>query len=148
MTDLAPTPAAGAPLVLYDGVCGLCDRSVQWLLDHDTHGRLQFAPLQGETAAQIRARHPELPEGLDSILLVENPHSSDGRERIVWHSHAIFRILGHLPPPWRGLRWLSLIPRPLTDLAYRFVARVRYRIWGTLDACRLPSPEEAARFLP
>ena len=143
-----PETDAASPLVLYDGVCGLCDRTVQWLLDHDPEGKLTFAALQGDTAAEIRARHPELPEGLDSIILVEHPNDVGGKERVVWHSHAIFRLLSYLPAPWRFFRWLSIIPRPLTDLGYRGVAAIRYRIWGTLEACRLPSPEEAARFLP
>lgn len=129
-----------AMLVLYDGVCGFCDASVQWLLRHDTEGRLTYAPLQGETAAGIRAAHPELPRDLDSIVLIDGT-------RAYWRSEAIFRILQAIPR-WRFLAGLRVLPRPLTDLGYRFVAAVRLRIWGRLDACRVPSPAERARFLP
>ena len=126
-------------LVLYDGVCGLCDHTVQWLLDHDPQGRLCFAPLQGDTAAQIRARHPELPHDLDSVILVEQ---LGGQEQLWWRSAAVFRLAGHVEGPWSWARHLRWIPRALADLGYRCVAAVRYRVFGMRDACRLPRPEE------
>lgn len=142
---LAP-PLAAPPLVLYDGQCGFCDASVRWLLARDPEGRFRFAPLQGETAAAILARHPELPAGLDSILLVE---TEGGRERISWRSRAIFRILRRLGGLWGGLaRLATFVPGPLADLGYRLFARLRYRVWGRLDACRIPTPAERSRFLP
>jgi len=131
-------------LVLYDGVCGFCDKSVQWLLDHDREGCLRFAPLQGPTAQAVLARHPELPSGIDSILFVES--DAEG-ETVTYRSRAVFRICRHLPGGWRALSWLRFVPPFLTDLVYRVIARVRYRIWGKLDACRVPLPEERARFL-
>jgi predicted DCC family thiol-disulfide oxidoreductase YuxK len=137
----APAPTLPPRLVLFDGECGFCDASVQWLLDHDPEGRICFSPLQGETAAAIRARGG-WPEGLDSIVYVE-----DG-ERLSWRSTAAVRIARALPWPWRVLAGFWLVPWPLRDLGYRMVAAVRYRIWGRRDACRLPAPEEAARFLP
>jgi predicted DCC family thiol-disulfide oxidoreductase YuxK len=138
-------PALPPRLVLYDGVCGLCDHTVQWLLDHDPAGRLSFAPLQGETAAAVRARHPELPHDLDSVILVEQGGAG---ERLWWRSAAVFRLAGHIGGVWGLLRHLGLLPAALTDLGYRFVAAVRYRVFGVREACRLPRPEERARFLP
>lgn len=138
----AAPPALPEHLVLYDGLCGFCDVSVQWLLRHDPAGRLRFAPLQGETAAGILARHPELPSGLDSMVYVE------GGERVSWYSGAAFGILRVLPGAWRALSVFSVLPRWLTDLAYRLFARFRYRVWGRLDACRIPTPADRARFLP
>jgi predicted DCC family thiol-disulfide oxidoreductase YuxK len=138
---VAQTPTADAPLVLYDGTCGLCDASVQWLLDHDREGVLRFAPLQGETAAALRARHPEIPEELETIVLVEG-------ETVSLRSTAVFRVLARLPSPWRRLAWLRFVPRPVRDLGYRLVAAVRYRVWGRTETCRIPRPEERARFLP
>lgn len=142
---LAP-PIGGPPLVLYDGQCGFCAASVRWLLARDPEGRFRFAPLQGETATAILARHPELPPGLDSIVLVE---AEGGAERVSWHSRAVFRILRRLGGAW-GLvaRFAALIPRPLADFGYRLFARLRYRVWGRLDACRLPTAAERERFLP
>lgn len=137
--------AVDEALVLYDGHCGLCDRSVQWLLRLDSEGRLRFAPLQGETAAAVLARHPHVPCDVDSILFVER----DGEgEHISWRSEAIVRIARHLPDPPVGLRLLALFPRPIADLGYRLVAALRYRIWGRFPTCRLASPDERARFLP
>lgn len=132
-------------IVLYDGQCGFCDRTVQWLLDHDRQGRLRYAALQGPTAREVQARHPRLPPGLDSLILVQTEHG--GRERVYWYSRAVVRILWLLPWPWRALAVMVLIPRPLRDLGYRAFARIRFRVFGRLDACRVPTAEERARFL-
>lgn len=137
----ARAPDLPPRLVLYDGHCGFCDASVQWLLDHDADGALTFAPLQGETAAAVLAR-VDIPDGLDSIVFVEDA------ERASWRSTAAVRIAAALPWPWKVLAAAWLVPWPLRDLGYRLIAKVRYRIWGTLEACRLPSEAEAARFLP
>ena len=134
-------PVLPPRLVLFDGECGFCDASVQWLLDHDVHGRLCFSPLQGKTASALRASGA-WPEGLDSIVYVE-----DG-ERLSWRSTAAVRIARVLPWPWRILSALWLVPWPIRELGYRLVAAVRYRIWGRRDACRLPESTEAGRFLP
>jgi predicted DCC family thiol-disulfide oxidoreductase YuxK len=133
------------PLVLYDGVCGLCNGTVQWLLDHDQAGKLQFAPLQGETTAALRARHPEIPVDLDSVILVER---ENGEERLFWRSTAILRLAAYLGLPWSIASIFGFLPQILTDLPYRLIAALRYRLFGKLDACRLPRPEERARFLP
>ncbi len=145
MTALAPAPAPSGPLVLYDGLCGFCDASVQWTLRHDPDAVFRFAPLQGPTAQEILRRHPEVPAGIDSILLVEQ---RDGRETITWYSQAIFGICGELPGPWRFLAVLRILPRVLSDLGYRLFARLRYLVWGRRDTCRIPTPAERARFLP
>ena len=131
-------------LVLYDGVCGFCDAGVRWLLAQDDRGRFRFAPLQGATAAALRERHPEIGDSLDSIAYVD---ASDGSERVHLRSEAVFRILAELDPPWRWLAMLRCIPRPLTDLGYRIFARLRYRVFGRLEACRAPTPAERRRFL-
>ncbi len=133
--------ALTGPVVLYDGTCGLCSKSVQWILRHERDHELQFAPLQGETAAGLRARFPEIPQTLESVVLVE-----DGRARL--RSKAFLYVARHLHAPWRwgyGVRWF---PAFLLDLGYRVIARIRYRVWGRVDACDLPSPEHHARFLP
>ncbi len=143
--QLLPQPLPARRVVFYDGVCGFCDRSVSWLLARDPEGRFRFAALQGETAAELRARHPQLPRDLDTLVYVE---SEGGRERVFLRSRAIFRLLAQLDPPWRWLAWLRWLPRPLTDLGYRLFARIRYRVFGRLESCRLPTAEERARFLP
>jgi predicted DCC family thiol-disulfide oxidoreductase YuxK len=131
-----------APVVLYDGTCGLCSKSVRWILRHEADHELVFAPLQGETAAALRARHPEIPTTLDSVVLV------DEADRVWLRSKTFLRVAKHLRAPWRigyHMRWL---PAFVLDLGYRVIARLRYRIWGRADVCDVPAPEQRARFLP
>jgi predicted DCC family thiol-disulfide oxidoreductase YuxK len=134
-------PALPDRLVLYDGVCGFCNAGVQWLLGRDKAGCLRYAPLQGPTAAAMRARFPAIPADIDTIVFIE------GGE-VHLRSRAAFRIASHLPAPWRWLKGFGLLPVALTDFGYRIVAAVRYRIWGKLDACRIPAASERALFLP
>jgi predicted DCC family thiol-disulfide oxidoreductase YuxK len=137
---------ADAPrhLVLYDGVCGFCDRAVRFALTRDRRGLLRFAPLQGGTAASLRASHPEIPAEAETFVYVEG---APGAQRVYLRSEAALRVLARLDPPWRWLAWLRVLPRPLRDAAYRGFARLRYRLFGRLDACRLPAPAERERFL-
>lgn len=128
------------PIVLYDGVCGLCQRSVQFLLARDRR-QLWYAPLQGETAAALRAIHPEIPATLESVVLVD-----DGR--VYLRSKAFLHVTRYLTAPWRWAYHLRWLPGFLLDLGYRLIARVRYRIWGKYDACRLPTADERAQLLP
>ena len=126
-------------LIFYDGVCGFCNHSVNWILQRDTQGRFLLAPLQGTTAEQLLA--PELRQHLSSVVLRHNG-------RIWTHSAAVCRILLLLGGFW----WfcgilLWLIPQPIRDFGYRCVASIRYKLFGKLDACRRPSPAERARFL-
>lgn len=145
MATLQATSPSGAPLpefiVLYDGVCGLCSRMVAWLLARDRQRRLAFAPLQGETAARLRALHPGIPPGLDSVVYLE-PAGMHLRSQAFLHASR------HLGPPWRWAYWLRWLPAFPLDLVYRLVARVRYRVWGRHDACQVPAGVDAQRFLP
>lgn len=128
-----------APLLLYDGDCGMCAASVKFVLRHERDHAIEFAPLQGETAAACRAQHPRIPAGLQSMVFIE-----DGRAYL--RSKAVLNVARHLRAPWRWgavLRWL---PSPLLDLGYRAVAAVRYRIWGHADACELVAPAQRPRF--
>jgi predicted DCC family thiol-disulfide oxidoreductase YuxK len=140
----AARPAAFAGLVLFDGVCGFCDATVGWLVRHDPEGRLRFAPLQGPTAAGLRARHPEIPAGLETLVYVEG--QGEG-ERVWLRSEAVFRACAAISgaPRWVGLA--ARLPRRLTDLGYRLLARARYRVFGRLETCRVPGPGERERML-
>jgi predicted DCC family thiol-disulfide oxidoreductase YuxK len=126
--------------VYFDGLCGLCDRFVEFVLRRDRRGRFVFAPLQGETA---RARLPAdlRPEPLGTVVLEE-----EGRFRT--RSDAALAVLTGLGGAWRAAAILRLIPRPLRDLVYDWIARHRLGWFGRRDACRIPAPEEQSRFLP
>lgn len=129
------------PVLFFDGVCGLCNQSVNFAMSRDRKGRLLYSPLQGETAAAVLSA--EDLENLDTVIL----RSSDGQ--VYRRSAAIVRVLWLLGIPWKicgCLLWL--IPLPLRDLGYRLVSKVRYRVFGKHETCRLPTPEERARFLP
>jgi predicted DCC family thiol-disulfide oxidoreductase YuxK len=128
-------------LVFFDGVCGLCNFSVDFLCRHDRHGRLQFAPLQGETA---RARLHLAPgeNNFNSIVLID----AEGTFR---RSDAVWRALNHLGGVWRlAATLLWLVPRPLRNWGYDLVARHRYRLFGRKESCRMPTAAERSRFLP
>jgi predicted DCC family thiol-disulfide oxidoreductase YuxK len=143
--QLPPAPPLPTRLVLFDGVCAVCDAGMTWLLDHDPDGRFTYAPLQGPTAATVLARHPELPSDLDTILYVTQ---TPGGERVTTHSTAILDIARDLGGPWAWLSVASVVPAFLRDPFYRAFAAIRYRVFGKRDSCRMPTPEEAARFLP
>ncbi len=137
-------PAAPYRLVLFDGVCGFCDRAVRWAIARDPERRLRFSPLQGEAAAALRLRHPEIPRDLDTMVYVE---ATGAGERVHLRSEAMFRVLREVRTPWRRLAWLGVLPRFLTDAVYALFVRHRYRIFGKLDTCALPDPGERARFV-
>jgi predicted DCC family thiol-disulfide oxidoreductase YuxK len=134
----APSPAQ--PLVLFDGVCGLCNRFVDFVLPRDRAGRLRFAPLQSPLGRELLAAAGLDPDALDSVVLVRGG-------RVYRESAAPLRVLGELGLPWSLLAAALAIPAPLRDAVYRFVAARRYAWFGRRDTCRLPSPEERARFL-
>ncbi|MFQ5416599.1 MAG: thiol-disulfide oxidoreductase DCC family protein [Myxococcota bacterium] len=138
---LEPVPQR---LVLFDGECGFCDWAVGWLLARDRLGVLHFAPLQGETAARLRVLHPEIPTDTDTMVYVV---ADQAGERVYLRSQAVFRVMEELPGAWRFASRLGWLPRAFTDGCYRLFARHRYRLFGKVDACSLPPPEQRARFV-
>jgi predicted DCC family thiol-disulfide oxidoreductase YuxK len=129
-------------LVLYDGECGLCDRTVQWLLRHDKKRVLRYSPLQGDTARPFVGERTSF----NTMALVER--GADGSTRMYERSRGVLRTLARLGGVWRVLAWVRVLPAFLTDLPYRVIARYRYRWFGRADACRLPDPATRALFLP
>src|SRR5262245_47159902 len=116
----APRQRPGArQLMLYDGTCGLCARSVQFLLDHDRAGVLHYAPLQGETAAALIARH-RLPAELETMVFVRDAGTPE--ETAFLRSDASLETLSALGGAWRLARLLKGVPRPLRDAFYRWIA--------------------------
>ncbi len=138
MSDAAQEPPPS--VVLFDGVCNLCDASVHFIIDHDPCARFAFAPLQSPAGQALLAGHGLTDSVPDSVVLVE-----DGR--CFTRSTAARRSARRLSGPWPLLYPLILIPRPLRDATYRWVARNRYRWFGRKDQCRLPTPDLAARFI-
>ena len=134
------------PIVLYDGVCGLCNRSVQFLLKHDKRERFRFASLQSDFAQRVLGRHGLDPKDLDTVHVVVNYNQPD--ERVLQRSDAILRAGRELGGFWGASAAVArIVPRPLRDLVYRFVATNRYRVFGKYDTCMLPDPSQRSRFL-
>lgn len=138
------TPAATSRVVLYDGVCGLCNGFVRFALRRDRRARLKFAPLDSAFGREVLARHPIL-AGHDSIVYVER---IGGNEIVASRSDAAVRIARHLGVWWSAVgRVYSALPRALRDAMYDAVARRRYAWFGRFDACPIPTAEERARFI-
>jgi predicted DCC family thiol-disulfide oxidoreductase YuxK len=133
-------------LVFYDGVCGLCDRFVQFLLARDRRGRLRFATLQGDLARRELPPRGLDPADLDTVIVIAGWESD--APRVLTRSRAVLYAAGRLGPVWRALASMArLVPSRIADAVYAAIARRRYRMFGRFDACRLPSAEERARFV-
>lgn len=127
------------PVVLYDGTCGLCHWAVRWLMKRD-RGHLHYAALQGDTAEALRGRFP-IPQTLESVVLVDG-------ERMHLRSKVFLHGAKYLTRPWRWAYHLRWLPAFVLDPLYWVVAKVRYRLFGQYDSCRLPTVEERQRLLP
>jgi predicted DCC family thiol-disulfide oxidoreductase YuxK len=128
------------PVIFFDGVCGLCNRFVDFVLRRDPSGYFQFSPLQGEAAAQ-RLAAAEIAD-LKTVVVVDG-------NRGYRKSAAVIHVLGGLGGFWRVVGVLLwIVPRPLRDLGYTLVANNRYALFGKKETCRLPTAAERSRFLP
>ncbi len=136
-----------APILLYDGVCGLCNRFVQFVLRHDRRGIFRFASLQSRVAEEILARHRLNAADLDTVYLVLHPGESN--EALYSRVAAVIWILKQLHGPWPLLAYLfQLLPKRLADWGYGWVARNRYRIFGRSESCAIrAAAEDRSRFL-
>jgi predicted DCC family thiol-disulfide oxidoreductase YuxK len=144
---------ADEPVLLFDGTCNFCDRTVQFVLDHERDHALKFAALQSEAAKALLDRAlggeragdfvREL-TGADgdptTIVLVEGDNAYT-------LSTAALQIARHLRAPWRWTAIFAIVPRFLRDACYRWFARHRYAWFGKTESCRVPTPELRARFL-
>lgn len=130
------------PIVLFDGVCNLCNGAVQFILDRDRRQSFRFAPLQSEAAAEFLKAHGVTldREALDSVMLI------DGDE-VYLRSEATLRIARRLRAPWPAAYMLIVVPRIVRDAVYTWIAKHRYRWFGRSEQCRVPTPELRARFL-
>jgi predicted DCC family thiol-disulfide oxidoreductase YuxK len=126
-------------IILFDGVCNLCNNSVQFIIKHDQKGYFKFASLQSDAGMALADGH-QIPENVDSILLVKEGE-------VYTESSAIVRIAKHLDGVWKLAAAAWIIPRPLRNKLYRYIAKNRYRWFGRQNECMLPSPSLKERFL-
>jgi predicted DCC family thiol-disulfide oxidoreductase YuxK len=135
----AESPRPDGPVIVFDGVCVLCNGWVKFLLEHDRERRYRFAAMQTDAGRALLAGHGLDPDDPASFLLVDGVQA--------WtDSDAIRRVLTGLGGVWRLAAIIAVVPRVVRDPLYRWLARNRYRWFGT-TACRVPTEEERARFL-
>jgi predicted DCC family thiol-disulfide oxidoreductase YuxK len=137
----------GSAILLFDGTCGFCAKSVQFVLRRERHPKtLRFASLQSNLGGEVIARHPEL-AGVDSVIWLE-PGNGTRAESVSVRSTAVFHVLRYLGGMWTVLAALgAIIPRFVRDAVYDFVARHRHKIIRADASCLLPTPDQRARFI-
>lgn len=135
-----PSPLPAGAVILFDGICNFCNRWVDVVIKHDPHGVFRFAAQQSPGGqAMLRARRLSWTTPMSIVLLAG--------DRVYVDSEAIVRICARLRGPWRACALLAVIPRPVRDAVYRWIAKHRYRWFGVSEACRVPAPDLAERFI-
>jgi predicted DCC family thiol-disulfide oxidoreductase YuxK len=133
------TMPEAASVVLFDGVCNVCNSAVNFIIDRDAIGRFRFASLQSEAGRRLCKTYG-VPFELDSIALIEG-------DQAYTESAAVLRIARGLDGLWPALFSLAIMPRPVRDRMYRYFAAHRYDWFGKTEVCRVPTPDVLQRFL-
>ncbi|MBA2705102.1 MAG: DUF393 domain-containing protein [Blastocatellia bacterium] len=133
------------PIILYDGVCGLCNRLVQFILKRDKQDYFRFASLQSAWSSTLLQRHNLDPHDLDTVYVVVD--YALATQRLLARSDAILFLLKELGGIWKLAAVGKFLPRTLRDAIYKLVARNRYRVFGKYESCMLPEPQHRAKFL-
>jgi predicted DCC family thiol-disulfide oxidoreductase YuxK len=128
-------------IVLFDGVCNLCNGFVRFLIERDLRSKLRFGALQSRSARQLLEGTPVDADALETVVYLR-----DGR--LLTRSTAAIAVVADLGGGWRTLRLLLIVPAVIRDVVYEAVSRRRYRWFGERDACMVPTPEVMSRFLP
>ena len=132
--------AVRAPLILFDGVCNLCNAWVRFVIRCDPAGVFRFAPQQSPTGQAMIEDHMRGAGLLSSVILIED-------NAIYTESDAVLQVLARLGPPWSWIALLRVIPRRVRDACYRFVVRHRYRWFGRTEVCQVPPADMRSRFI-
>ena len=127
-------------IVIFDGVCNLCVRSVKFIINHEADQLLRFTPLQSPAGARLLREYGFDPEDAKSFVLV-----ADGKPYV--KSDAAIRVARHLRGGWRLIGAIKIIPRPIRNWTYDVIARNRYRWFGRSEGCMVPTPELLSRFV-
>ena len=128
------------PVVVFDGVCNLCNAAVQFVIKHDKKKLFQFASFQGEYGRQVLASLPKSYASLKTFILIEN-------EKVFTKSTAALKVAGKLSTPVNWLYGFIIVPAFIRNAVYNFISKNRYRWFGKKDECMIPSPELKQRFL-
>jgi len=128
------------PIVLFDGVCNLCNRSVQFIIRKDKKKQFLFASLQGKTGQEVLKRFKLPVDNFNSFLLVEGDH-------VYTQSTAVLKMLKKLGGGWKLFYAFIIVPKFIRNAVYNWIARNRYKWYGKRDECMVPTPELRERFL-
>ncbi|MBU8788588.1 thiol-disulfide oxidoreductase DCC family protein [Bacillus glycinifermentans] len=127
-------------IVLFDGVCNVCDGAVQFIIKHDPKGLFSFAPLQSDTGRKLLEQHGLSADHFDSMILIKNG-------RVYAKSAAVLHVAKGLSGLWRAAAVFLIIPKPLRDAVYDLLAKNRYKWFGKKESCMIPGPDIKKRFL-
>jgi predicted DCC family thiol-disulfide oxidoreductase YuxK len=145
MTETERNAIEGRALLLYDGVCALCNGVVQFLMKQDKLDKFRYTPLQSSLGREVLARF-DIHAFPDGVMLLTDALTP--AEQLCQRSDAVAASLQLLSGAWPVVgRVLKVVPRPLRDWCYRIIARFRYRLFGRYDSCPIPSPEQRGRLL-
>lgn len=133
-------PSQSHEIILFDGICNLCNSSINFIIDHDEENHFKFASLQSDFGQQVLMKYGKNTNEFDSIILLKN-------DTVYQKSEAVVEITKHLSGYWKYFSILGFIPTFLLNFVYDIVAKNRYHFFGKLEVCRLPTPELKARFL-
>jgi len=128
------------PIVLFDGVCNLCNGFVQFAIKHDKRAKLKFASIQSDAAQNLLAKHDRANQPLKTVILIEG-------DKLYEKSSAGLRILRHFGGAWQLFYILMIFPKFIRDIVYNFIANNRYKWFGKKNECWIPTPELKSRFL-
>lgn len=127
-------------VVLFDGVCNLCNASVNWIIDRDKRNEFKFASLQSDYGRQAVQKFNLGGNYMDTVVLVEG-------ERVYTQSTAVLRVMLHLGGAYKLLYGFIIIPAFIRNFFYRLIAKNRYQLFGKKDSCRIPTPELKQKFI-
>jgi predicted DCC family thiol-disulfide oxidoreductase YuxK len=139
------TQQSGHHLILYDGVCGLCNKWLGQIISRDPNGQFHFASLQSQAGRSLLTQYGKDPDLLDTIYVLEDYKSPSPRIRT--RARAALFVIARLESPWRFLRLFDVLPTFILDAVYSLVARHRYRLFGRYDHCLMPAKDDAGRFI-
>ncbi|PLW84417.1 thiol-disulfide oxidoreductase [Kineobactrum sediminis] len=127
-------------IVIFDGVCNLCNGAVNFIIKRDPDGIFAFTPIQSDLAYELTEQFNIANVGLDTLLLIKN-------DRCYVFSDAALEIARDLTGLWFLFNVVRIVPRPIRDAVYRLIARNRYKLFGRTDVCMVPSKEVRSRFV-
>jgi predicted DCC family thiol-disulfide oxidoreductase YuxK len=133
-------PSLAAPVILFDGVCNLCNAWVRFVVRHDPTGIFRFAAQQSPIGQAMIEEHISSSQQLSSVILITG-------NTVYTESSAVLETCARLAPPWSWIALVRVIPRRLRDTCYRFVVRHRYQWFGRTDTCQVPSADVRSRFI-